>query len=1152
MNAEHTCEQCGAALPADAPKGVCPACLLKLGMVPGSDDNFDQGEDDTTVIVADASAPSKQTKQPSAASAQTPQPFGDYEILDELGRGGMGVIYRARQRGLDRVVALKMILSGELAGEIEIKRFHAEAEAAAQLQHPNIVAIHEVGEHDGRPFFSMDYVEGDDLAERCRLHPLSPEQAARYLQTIAQAIAYAHKSGILHRDLKPSNVLIDGQDEPRITDFGLARKLDSESQLTQTGTAMGSPGYMPPEQAEGRTADIGTHSDIYSLGALLCHLLTGRPPFQAATPLETMRQVSEDEPVSPRQVNPNVPLDLETLCLKCLDKEPARRYRTAEDLAEDLGRFLRHEPIQARRIGRLERARKWARRKPAAAALILVSIAAVVLLIAGLSFHISQLRERYFESLIDQARTERVVNRRQESLELITRAAEIKRDAIVRSEAIESIARPGMTLAHTLPILKCQSAQFSRDGTMLATAGEKFEGRSRYRSVVRVWELETGQLIAETDWNPLGGGIAFSPDSSCIVVPTQSGGAQLWDPRSQRVRAVLPAQGAFLFSPDGTTIAVANKRMTQVFHAADGQLIAEGEHGSAVAFPNNDSLLLRADQAILRWRFENNELLPVTPAGSAASFVSANGARVLLERMTTNGLGRLSVFDIQHQTELFESPIVGTNTPMARWSHDGAFLALADSQEPESLRIYEVATGAFRRAATRRGVVNLYPRSIFDTSRKNSGGAKAPNPDIYSGLAPYTGEFSPDGMLFALQAQSGEQDCVIWDVATGEQIARLDVLAPVWSPDSRHLASVSSGSALFAAGRVGGGQAVVKVWHSARGVVVRRLPHEVDSLAFSPDGSRLAVNGALWDLKPSIRTRPAEGDIRHVIFLADGQVWGTDNPAGARNLWQLEPRKRHIAFRGHGAVAFSPDGSRLFKAHYASVKKGNRVLDYVEAQFQEWNLETEKMVRSWSPASHERKPFGALAVSADGQRLASSVYAMKGLDIWELTSQPSATRALIKRPGWGEMARNIFNGLVRGGTTPNYRESLVNFIFLTPDGERVISSSRNRIIIRRAADGKVLHQCIGHDEQIRSLALRADGRVIASGDKGGRLHLWDAQSGKELARWQAHDSTVSAVALSAGGATLATGGGQGLLKLWDLAFIRSELRKLGLDWQLDE
>jgi formylglycine-generating enzyme required for sulfatase activity len=300
-----------------------------------------------------------------------------YEIVRELGRGGMGVVYQARHIKLNRPVALKMILAGSHAGPADLTRFQTEAEAIARLRHPNIVQIYEVGEHEGKPFFSLEFCGGGSLEKKLGGTPLPPKEAASLVETLARAMQAAHEQHVIHRDLKPANVLLADDGTPKITDFGLAKKLDEAAQ-TASGAVMGTPSYMAPEQAGGKSADIGPLADVYALGAILYECLTGRPPFKAATAVETILQVVGDEPVPPSRLQSKTPRDLETICLKCLHKDPQRRYATAATLADDLRRFLDGEPIRARPVGVAEGAVKWARRRPALAALLGVVLLALV------------------------------------------------------------------------------------------------------------------------------------------------------------------------------------------------------------------------------------------------------------------------------------------------------------------------------------------------------------------------------------------------------------------------------------------------------------------------------------------------------------------------------------------------------------------------------------------------------------------------------------------------------------------------------------------------------------------------------------------------------------------------------------------------------
>lgn len=281
--------------------------------------------------------------------------FGDYALLKELGRGGMGVVFKARQISLDRMVAVKMILPGPKANADDLARFRLEAEANAQLRHPNIVTVHEVGEIHGQPYYSMDYVEGSSLSQRLAQGPLPGRQAARYVMTVARALHYAHSHGIVHRDMKPSNILLDTCDEPHITDFGLAKRIGVDSGHTRTGAVMGTPSYMAPEQAAGKTKELGPPCDIYGLGAVLYELITGRPPFRSDTPIDTIMHVLEREPAPPRLLNPKVDRDLETICLKCLEKDPKQRYAGADALAADLNHYLNGESISARSFNVIDR-----------------------------------------------------------------------------------------------------------------------------------------------------------------------------------------------------------------------------------------------------------------------------------------------------------------------------------------------------------------------------------------------------------------------------------------------------------------------------------------------------------------------------------------------------------------------------------------------------------------------------------------------------------------------------------------------------------------------------------------------------------------------------------------------------------------------------
>jgi WD40 repeat protein/tRNA A-37 threonylcarbamoyl transferase component Bud32 len=500
--------------------------------------------------------------------------IGNYELLGEIARGGMGVVYKARQAGLNRIVALKTIRSGQFADSHEIQRFHTEAEAAAGLDHDHIVPIYEVGEHAGRHFFSMAYIEGQSLAAKLKNGPLPAREAAELMRLVARAVHYAHTRGIIHRDLKPGNVLLDSTGRPHVTDFGLARHYQAENHLTETGQVLGTPSFMSPEQALGQTNQISPAADVYSLGAVLYNLLTGRPPFQAATQVETLRQVIDREPVPPRALNPSVPLDLETIVLKCLEKVSTRRFNSTEEFAEELGRYLRGEPIVSRPIGRLARAWRWGRRRPTAAALIATSGLAVVALIATYVVSVKLTAARQVadanQKKVDAQRSELaareetaatlkytnevhqakaamrtpVIGRYLKSLEGLQRAAVQEspaRDAMeLRNLAAECLTGFDLRLTSDFSRgLDPNNIAFAPDGKSLAVV--EISAGNQISIAIRVHSVPDGKLLRElsapSDANTIrqpwihdgGRSLQFRPDGKSLALGTRGGWVHLWD-----------------------------------------------------------------------------------------------------------------------------------------------------------------------------------------------------------------------------------------------------------------------------------------------------------------------------------------------------------------------------------------------------------------------------------------------------------------------------------------------------------------------------------------------------------------------------------------------------------------------------------------------
>jgi serine/threonine protein kinase len=495
-----------------------------------------------------------------------------YELLGVLGRGGMGVVYQARQLQLNRLVALKMILAGVHAGEQELARFRTEAEAVARLQHPHIVQIHEVGEADGTPYCALEYCAGGSLEKKLAGTPPPPGEAARLVQTLAGAVQAAHQAGIVHRDLKPANILLaspgrqSGELIPKVTDFGLAKKLDSATGQTASGAIMGTPSYMAPEQAGGQSKEVGPAADIYALGAILYELLTGRPPFKAATTMDTILQVLKTEPVPVRQLQPKVPPDLETICLKCLQKEPRKRYASAAALAEDLRRFQAAEPITEQPVGRLEWAWRWCKRNPTlvgglslgALSLLLGSILALTF-----AFRAEAARESEAERAESEARAKKSEAERAESeAQAKSEADQARRDA--QRQSVDLCVASALTAAregdHSLALLwYARAVQLASDEPRLEELN-----RIRMANWLRQVCLPEGTFAVpgfRQDQDRFRQ-FQFSPDGNYLLVVASTGDCLVWDRRRGQL-VPLPGTAAkasaAAWRPHSNLLAVAEK-----------------------------------------------------------------------------------------------------------------------------------------------------------------------------------------------------------------------------------------------------------------------------------------------------------------------------------------------------------------------------------------------------------------------------------------------------------------------------------------------------------------------------------------------------------------------------------------------------------------
>ena len=726
-----------------------------------------------------------------------------YEILGELGRGGMGVVYKARQIGLNRLVALKMILSGDHAGEAERKRFMVEAEAAARLRHPNIVQIFEVGEAAGLPFFSLEFVDGGSLAGRLGGTPWRPRRSAGLIETLARAVHAAHRAGIVHRDLKPANVLLTAEGQPKITDFGLAKKLDAADGPTQTGAVVGTPSYMAPEQAGDRAGVIGPATDVYALGAILYESLTGRPPFRAATPLDTVLQVINDEPVPPRQLQSKIPRDIETICLKCLRKEPRKRYESAEALAEDLVRFLDGKPITARRVGRPERAWRWCRRNPGVAGLtaaVFLSLAAGAAVASWFAVQArdeaqqvrdeaAKVRRHLYDAQMSRVELAWEQNEREAVPPLLEAQRPERTDGVdLRGPEWYFWLRRKPTPALTFSSLFWTPGFFDTDGRFVAAAGWN-QGAA--------WDLATGDMACSFTLPRLLGSdfaVAVSPGGRFLVVggafvPADAKAILAGKP-DEEMHVYDAATGAELhvlkghtgaisslaFSPDGRRLAsVSADGTARLWDPAAGKQVGEFSWpidpgakptaGGVVAFePGGGRLVWNRQGRVVGWDLATNKEAFSYTSGVSGLVYSPDGKRLA----STYGSGiKLWEADTGREARIMTG--IGGDASCVAWGRDGK--RLATGHKDGAVKVWDAERGG--ELFTIQGHVQPVQYVAFDAADRrlisaSTDGVKVweinSDPNAYAvvpGKAPFA--FSPDGKRLAVVTPGG--DVAVWDVA---------------------------------------------------------------------------------------------------------------------------------------------------------------------------------------------------------------------------------------------------------------------------------------------------------------------------------------------------------------------------------------------------